>query len=633
MLLLVSGVVLRALGVFSFFAILTGYAWQYWMPPPPAPTTRSDVPFSNRVDNGNDNDDAWPNPTYMARADKTANLEVFANDPGSSVIPASMRNRPAILKERERLSAGDDVIGVARLNSVLSAEAFNRAAGVTIRWLNQRDLATGLFPHTMKASDRYFSYGDVGADLYPFLAIGSRFLVRSRYPEILDTLAAERRLGSGPPHDVLLDGLGPRPRTPEDQMLANVEYAKDGLLPLVELLGPDPWLGRMQEIVEGVVAAAPIPTSRGNIPSEEAEVNGSLLQVLARLSWQHGDPRQLEMGRRIAAVYLDDVLPLTGDIPPEQWDFRTNKTDEERTLHLGDHGDEIISGLIEWHRVEMQLNLPEQAAHRAAINRMLDKILTAGRSPAGLWFDGIRYPSGKVSDRTLNDNWGYLGQAYLDQAGLLRGPGGDPDDDARADRYEQATRETLRATADVRFHKWESGDMDGYADSLESALYLLRYLNEPAAVRWVDEQIGVFYGFQRESGAVTDENIDGNFIRTAMLYGRWLTQGARLEPWPSTASLGAATQGRCLQIHLHAAQAWSGSLLLDTPRHQQHLGLPLDYPRLNQWQEWWTVSPGQQYDVMLPDASNTVMSGDELAAGLPLTLEPGREYRVRVCSR
>jgi hypothetical protein len=204
---------------------------------------------------------------------------------------------------------------------------------------------------------------------------------------------------------------------------------------------------------------------------------------------------------------------------------------------------------------------------------------------------------------------------------------------SRAARFEDATREGLRATSEVRFHKWENGDMDGYADTLESALYLLRYLDDPEATRWVDEQIGVLYGFQRDSGAVTDENIDGNYIRTTMLYGRWLTQSTRVEPWQPTVSLGAVADGSCLQVHLHAAQSWEGRLLFDTPRHRQNFGLPLDYPRLNQWQEWWTVEPGQRYAVALPDGSGTDLDGDQLAAGLPLRIEPAQTYDLRVCPR
>jgi hypothetical protein len=588
-----------------------------------------EAPFANRVDNGNDNDAAWPNPHYLKQAERESNLEAYANDPSGAIIPAELRNRPALLDERARLHDAGDAAGVARLNAVLSTEAFERAAQVTVRWLDRRDGPTGLFPHTLRPKDRYFSYGDVGADLYPFLAIATRYLVYDRYPEILDALDAERNLSPGFPRDRLLDTLELRPREPHDQMLADVEYAKDGLLPLVELLGPDPWLGRMLEVTDAVITESNVPTARGPIPSDAAEVNGSMLQVLARLSWQHDDPRYVAMGRRIAGAYLDDTLPVTGDIPPERWDFTTQKPVGDPILHLGDHGDEIVSGVIEWERVERRLGLPEQAAHRAAINRMLVRLLNVGRSPGGLWYDGIHYPTGKVQDRTLNDNWGYLGQAYLDQASVIRSaPMGD---EAAADRFEQSARDMLTATSGVRYNKWERGDMDGYADTLESALYLLRYLDDPGASAWVDQQMAVLYGFQRDNGAVTDENIDGNYIRTAMLYGRWLTQSARVEPWSSTVALGAAADGACLQVHLHAADPWSGRLLFDGPRHQQNLGLDVDYPRLNQWQEWWTAEPGRRYTLTQPDSPDVQLDGAQLASGILASVSPGQEYQLRVC--
>lgn len=573
-----------------------------------------------------------PDRKLVAQANGAANLDGYANDAAGTIVPPQFRTRQPLLAERIRVREVGDLPALARLNAVLTAEAFDRAARVTTRWLDHRDARSGLFPHTLlKPKDRYWSYGDVGSDLYPFLAIATHHLIPARYPEILNTLAAERRLNPGLPQDLMLDTLQPRERDPEQQVLANVEYAKDGLLPLLEQLGPDPWLGRMREVVNGVMRTALIPTPRGPVPSELAEVNGSLLQAIARLSWADQNPGYVEMGRRIAAVYLDDTLPMTGQIPPQRWSFMEQRAIGDPDLHLGDHGDEIVSGLIEWQRVEVRLGLPEQATHRDAIDRMLDRLLETGRTPTGLWYDGIRFPSGKVRDRALNDNWGYLGQAYLNQAAnLRRSPSADQ---ATAERYEQAASQMLNGVTSLDFYKWERGDMDGYADTLESALYLLRYLQNTDASQWVDEQMAVLYGYQRETGAVTHENIDGNFIRTVMLYGRWLTQGTRLEPWSPTVALGAAPDGACLQLHVHASSAWSGRILFDTPRHTEVLQLDTDYPRLNQWQEWWVAEPDRQYAVTIGDGSHVVLDGRSLASGLPLSIEPGKEYRLRVCPR
>jgi hypothetical protein len=597
-------------------------------PPGLAPTA------SAQTDDQGDDDPFTMNPVLVEQAERESDLTEFVNDaPAAQVIPAALHSRRALLAERARLRAEGDAGGVARYNSVLASEAFERAASVTARWLDRRDAATGLFPHTLKPGGRIWSYGDAGSDLFPFLGIATRYLLPDRYPEILATLAAERRLSQSQqfPLDVSLDTLQPVEREPEKIMLGVVEYAKDGLVPLVEALGPDLWLPRLREIMDTVIAASDVKTPAGPIPSPAAEVNGSALQALARLTWVTNDPRYLQMGRQIASAYLDHALPTTEYLPPHRWDFMENEPIGPRRFYLGDHGNEIVSGLVEWHRVENQLGLPEAAAHQTAITKMLDRLLQKGRTPQGLWYELIDVPSGKVRDKDLTDNWGYLGQAYLDQANAERSsPGGDL---ASAGRFQQAAATMLHAVTAVDFYEWEHGTMDGYADTLESALYLLRYLDDPDAAVWVDEQVAVLYGYQHDDGSVTDENIDGNFVRTVMLYGLSLTRGARLEPWSPTVALGAAADGPCLRVHLHAEDVWRGTLLLDTPRHSQNFALAEDYPRLNQWPEWWTVDPARRYAVAMPDGTLIDLDGERLAAGLPVALAPNVETQLTICPR
>lgn len=590
---------------------------------------RRSGPLVARAD---DNPEHPSSPALVEQAERTNDLGAYANDDAAAIsIPHWLRNRRSLLAERSRLRASGNLDDVARLNSALSSEAFERAATVTTGWLDRRDPASGLFPHTLRPDGRVWTYGDVGSDLFPFLAISTRLLLPDRYGEILETLAAERRLTSGFPRDVSLDTLVPVEQETEKAMLGVVEYAKDGLLPLVEQAGPDPWLPRLDEIMRLVIDASETPTASGPIPSNAAEVNGSALQALARLTWTSGDPRYLEMGRRIASAYLDHALPTTEYLPPHRWDFVVNEPVGPRRFYLGDHGNEIVSGLVEWHRVEIRLGLPEQSAHAEAINRMLDRLLQKGRTPDGLWYELIDVPSGRVRDRDLTDNWGYLGQAYLAQAAIERiDPDGDP---AVVARFERAASDMLRAVTAVDFYAWESGEMDGYADTLESALYLLRYVKDQEAADWVDEQVGVLYGFQQPDGSITDENIDGNFIRTVLMYGLSLTGGTHLEPWSPTVGLGAVVDGPCLRLHLHTETAWSGRLLFDTPRHREHFRLTTDYPRLNQWPEWWVADPARIYTVQSSDRGNSSVSGADLARGLPLSLTPGVSSQLRVCPR
>ena len=585
-----------------------------------------------QIDDLGDEDPFTNNPIFVEQAERKSDLGQFTNDtPAALVIPERLRTRRALLAERAQLRAAGDMQGVARLNSVLAAEAFERSALLTAYWLDRRDRQTGLFPHSLKAGGRIWSYGDAGSDLFPFLGIGTAYLLPDRYDEILAALAAERSLTQGFPVDVSLDTLVPVEQEPEKAMLGVVEYAKDGLLPLLESLGPDPWLYRLREVMDAVIIASATPTPSGMIPSAAAEVNGSALQALARLTWTTDDPRYLQAGRQIAAAYLQRAFPTTEYLPPHRWDFMLNESIGPRRFYLGDHGNEIVAGLVEWHRVEVRLGLPEAPAHHVAINRMLDRLLQKGRTPEGLWYSIIDVPSGKARDKDLSDNWGYLGQTYLDQAAAERTiPNGNL---ATAARYEAAAATMLRAVTNVDFYEWESGDMDGYADTLESALYLLRYLDDPVAADWVDEQVAVLYGFQHEDGSVTDENIDGNFVRTVLLYGLSLTRGTRIEPWSPTVALGAAPDGPCLRVHLHASDLWRGELLFDVPRHRLNVQLDTDYPRLNQWPEWWTVEQDRRYAVTLTDGTRLDVEGSTLASGLPITVAPGSAFELLVCPR
>jgi hypothetical protein len=357
-------------------------------------------------------------------------------------------------------------------------------------------------------------------------------------------------------------------------------------------------------------------------------VNGNMLQVLIRLYWATGDERYLEMSERIGATYLEDVFPTTTNLPPNRWDFVEKEPLDRRRFRLSDHGNEVLSGLIEWHLAETILKQPDAPAHRQPIHRMLDRLLDKARNPDGLWFRVIEIPSGKIEQEGLTDSWGYVFQAYLTQAYIetLAEDG----DRERAARYRQAALTGLQALPKYRYYGWEQGAPDGYADAIEGAIYLLNELQVPAAGAWVDDQIAVLYGWQDRDGRALDGYLDGNFIRTALLYGFWLTQGARLEPWSPHLLVGAAPDGECLAISAYSADDWNGRLVLDTPRHRLHGHLPADYPRLNKWPEWFTADEGMSYTVESPDGKTTE-PGERLAAGLPMSLQAGTEQQLRVC--
>ena len=170
------------------------------------------------------------------------------------------------------------------------------------RWLTRFDPGTGLLPELR--SSRTASSGRTATPAricIPHLAIAAHLLAPENDPLFTRLLAAERKLGPG------VTGRRADSRRParsasslKDRIFGNAEYAKDGLLPMVDRLGPDPWLGRLVEVADEIMAASATPTrSHGMVPADSTEVNGDMLQVLARTYWATGDRKYLDAAGRI----------------------------------------------------------------------------------------------------------------------------------------------------------------------------------------------------------------------------------------------------------------------------------------------------------------------------------------------
>ena len=258
---------------------------------------------------------------------------------------------------------------------------------------------------------------------------------------------------------------------------------------------------------------------------------------------------------------------------------------------------------------------------------MLDRLLDCGRAPDGMWRVGVS-PSGSVTfpGTSLNDNWGYLSSAYVAYA--LSRPAGD----SRRARYLAEARRALSNVTAYREAPWEDGSPDGYADTLEGTLYLLQVFDDREAALWVDDQIAVMFAYQRPDGFVERRYLDGNFVRTSLLYGFFRTAGTWLEPFSPDARLGVQrTPDGGVVIVLAGDSPWSGNVRFDTPRHAEHLRLPFDYPRLNGWPEWFVAEEGESYAVSdLNQGTRRLVSGHELRRGLPLTITPGESLRLKV---
>ena len=154
---------------------------------------------------------------------------------------------------------------------------------------------------------------------------------------------------------------------------------------------------------------------------------------------------------------------------------------------------------------------PSPTAPRSA--RMLDRVL-ASANPDGLLYDEIRPSDLPPVSEHLSDNWGYVYGAVYTHF-MVTGE----------ERYREAVRRVLTNLPRYRGHDWENGSQDGYADAIESALYLVAREPVPEALDWIESETKSLIAFQQEDGTIERWYGDGNWSRTLLLYAMWKTQG------------------------------------------------------------------------------------------------------------
>lgn len=495
----------------------------------------------------------------------------------------------------------------------IARRCFARALGVLDGWWATREPVTGLYPRRL--DQPVWAPQDNAADMLPFLALTAHLLAPERLPEILEIIPKERALTTR--HAGLPDwfSLTNRAFTYADTNLARLifnaaEYGKDGLLPMTERMGRGPWFDRLVELMDAVFAAAPVPSDFGPLPADDTEVNGDLLQALARLYAATREERYFDWAARIADAYCREVLPQNGGLPPHRWDFTRHRAVRD-TLNLNDHGNEIIGGLVELYVVANAWQPQRAQAWREPLRAMFHRLLARARNTDGLWFNLVRASTAEVLDAATPDTWGYALSAALSFGQATEDP-------ALLD----AVRHALRHLNQPRYLHWDGAD--AYADSIEGALYLLNRLPTPEGFRWLEQVLPLFLGKSRDDGIVEGWYGDGNYARTALLAALHYTQGAMVRPWRADLRLGAVREANALRLALHAQTDWEGRLCFDTPRHREHFRLPVNYARLNEFPEWFTVEAGATYRWQLGNAAARRVTGADLAHGLPMSLKAGR---------
>jgi len=547
---------------------------------------------------------------------------------GRSVTPPKVRAIPvgAVSRTGEGTAVWSDLPGFEPSAEMLRlwapvcerpdwkrAERSARFAGIALdkvqRWLHERCLAvrderTGLF----RPTGPVWTYRDTAADCYPFYVWAAWFTDQKVLNTVmLETLKAEQRLCNHVdrlpvPYD--MDAGRKRPTSFDRMIFGASEYAKDGLVPIVELTGSDsPWFGRLQALIDDIFKNARYDTPYGKIPSLNIEVNGELLQVLPRLYCATGDRKYLRWAHRLADYYL-----LPGGFVPSR---------------LSDHGCEIIGGLGLLFAVDRKAAPQKADLYKPHLKFMFEEILRRGTNSDGIIVGTLQKTAGPHDNVALRDGWGYDFVAFLDYDLALG-----------TRRYYGAIQKALSNLLKPRYKhfNWDHNSRDNIADSVEGGLYLLRWVPVPEGFIWADREIAtVLVDHVKPERLWGTHKLEANTVRTVLIHTMLHTRNTIARPWRQGLRLGAVPCAGGIGVFMQCDKPYEGRLQFDIPRHRIYMKFRKDWPRLNSIPEWFTVEPDEKHIYVVENVDSGAVehvSGGALSQGLPVRLKPGKPLRL-----
>ena len=93
--------------------------------------------------------------------------------------------------------------------------------------------------------------------------------------------------------------------------------------------------------------------------------------------------------------------------------------------------------------------------------------------------------------------------------------------------------------------------------------------------------------------------------------------------------LGAVAADTGVRVYVRSKYPWRGRLRFDRKRHRDYFHLPIDYARINQFPEWFTVETGMNYTVSIEGEGPSQLDGSALWS-YEMTLKPEQEVRLTV---
>jgi hypothetical protein len=78
-------------------------------------------------------------------------------------------------------------------------------------------------------------------------------------------------------------------------------------------------------------------------------------------------------------------------------------------------------------------------------------------------------------------------------------------------------------------------------------------------------------------------------------------------------------------LAIKADKEWRGKIIFDKKRHKAVMKMPIDWPRINQFPEWFTVENGCKYTI-----GTKVYSGQAMQDGIEISLRAGEQKNITV---
>ena len=505
-----------------------------------------------------------------------------------------------------------ETIDKAIENGKQANEGYVRSLNFVKGWLTKTDSASGLIPTNLTKLKDVWEPHNSAADNYAFMVLTAYLLDKDLYNgEMLDMLNSEKKLTSRVKSLPDIWSFSKQNFKADELNMAMIifgtsEYIKDGLIPINEYIGQSPWQNRMMEMLDDLSGYMENVTDLEkyfNRTASTEEVNGEMLQTLSRVYWMTGEQKYLDWAVKIGNYYM------LGERDLSQIEY----------LRIRDHGCEIIGGLSELYVTLHFANHKKKEQYKESLYKLLDRVLEIGRNEDGIFYNAINPKTGEIVDEKIVDNWGYVFDAYY-SVWLV---------DKKEEYREAVLNGFTKLNEKYRDYKWEGDSHDGYADALESGINLYNREPVPELKSWIDSEMQVMFAMQQPDGIIGGWHGDGNFARTAIMYSLWKTQGTHIYPWRNDVIIGAEKFGDETYIVITAENDWSGKLVFDSQRHKTILNLPIDYPRINQFPEWFTAKDDEEYSIVSSQKEiKRTYSGEDLLNGIPINLNSGEQLVI-----